>query len=379
MESSQHGALRRWREDLLVRPVLPDQQFHSLHAYFGVSPESPDHDGEWLVAFLSDRADGHVGRIVLVHRQTGELEVVDESVEVEDPHRQANQQWVCGGDYVIYMVLRGDEWVVVRANPRDLSTIEMCRGRQLGWGRPHLDEVPLYGPHWDPKGYRDVEMLNVRTGQVRTVLGVDRVLAEHHSFVDELLGAGTANSGAVSLFFPTLSADGRRVFLKLAVPQDRRFRSRRGSLREGLLVYDLTVDRALGARASWAHPSWYSDSRHILQRDMVFDAETATTRPVPNLPRLSGSHAMPSPDGNLMVADYLTASDHGRGRVWSVLLADLSCGAHETIHVAPTDGDGTESWRKTHPHPTFNATGDRIYFNVNLGTWSTLHVAEVKD
>lgn len=378
MDSAQYDPLGKWREGVLVRQVLPDYQAHSLHAYFGVSPESPDGHGEWLVAFLSDRADGHVGMIALVHREAGELTIVDESVEVEDPHRQANQQWVCNGEYVVYMALRGDEWVVVRADPRDRSTAEMCRGRQLGWGRPDLDEVPLYGPHWDPGGYRDVEMLNVRTGVVRTVLRADRVLAEHRSFVDGLFGTGTADSGAASLFFPTLSPDGQRVFLKLAVPQDGRFRSRQGSLRDGLLVYDLTEDRALGARAKWAHPCWYSDSRHILQRDMVFDVESSNTRPVPNLPRLDGSHAMPSPDDALMVADYVRPDDRDSGRVWSVLLADLRCGAHETIHVAPTDGDGTESWRKPHPHPTFNAGGDRIYFNVNRGTWSTLHVAEAK-
>jgi hypothetical protein len=37
---------------------------------------------------------------------------------------------------------------------------------------------------------------------------------------------------------------------------------------------------------------------------------------------------------------------------------------------------GARSWRKNHPHPIFSGDGRRIYFNVNEGEWTRLHVAE---
>ena len=37
---------------------------------------------------------------------------------------------------------------------------------------------------------------------------------------------------------------------------------------------------------------------------------------------------------------------------------------------------GASTWRPNHPHPVFSADGQRIYYNVNEGPWTTLMVAE---
>jgi MFS family permease len=37
---------------------------------------------------------------------------------------------------------------------------------------------------------------------------------------------------------------------------------------------------------------------------------------------------------------------------------------------------GAKSWRRNHPHPTFSADGQRIYYNVSDGPFTRLMVAE---
>jgi hypothetical protein len=37
---------------------------------------------------------------------------------------------------------------------------------------------------------------------------------------------------------------------------------------------------------------------------------------------------------------------------------------------------GAKSWRVSHPHPVFSADGKRIYYNVNAGEHTQLHVAQ---
>ena len=122
--------LTPWRDNLTIRPVLVNRQSHSLHTYFGVSPENPDERS--VLLFTSTRPDAHVGEVAVVDRQSGRLRTLAAAVEVEDGHRQANQQWVCNGDFVVYMALVGDEWRVIRVNPKDLSSEVLAVGRQLG-------------------------------------------------------------------------------------------------------------------------------------------------------------------------------------------------------------------------------------------------------
>jgi hypothetical protein len=58
-----------------------------------------------------------------------------------------------------------------------------------------------------------------------------------------------------------------------------------------------------------------------------------------------------------------------------VQVADLRGGHFVEVHRF-MGGGGARSWRISHPHPVFNARGNRIYFNVNAGEHTQLHVAE---
>ena len=371
--NAAHDPLARWRSGVNIRPILPDLQAHSLHSYFAISPESPD--GRRVLLFTSDRPDGQVGQLVMVDRHTAQTTVLDPHVEVEDAHRQANQQWMCNGQAVVYMSLVGGQWQIIRINTQDLSRHVLAIDRQLGWGQPHLDVAPLYGLHWNPGKHRDLEMLNVATGRIGTVLTADRVIADHRAFAEKLQGGGDR---PMSIFFPQLSPNGRRVFFKLAVPDDGLFRSPAASRRDGLLVYDLPEGRSRGVQQFWGHPAWYADSRHVQTCQFVVDTDTMHVDEIPNIPMpFGGVHTSPSPDGAMLVTDiskkdYLPQRNH-----WTILMIDPRDGHYDIMHIAPAPGDGTTSWRPVHPHPAFTRDGRRVYFNVPQAHWTTLHVMEV--
>lgn len=349
-------------------PVWPDQQVHSLHAYFNCCPESPD--GRWIVLFVSDQPEAHVGDIALVERATGRTVILDHDVHVEDAHRQAMEQWCADGRYVVYMKRHHNQWQVVRADVKTLEKTVLFNGAQLFCGQSLLDEVPLYGMPWAPGEHRDLLMLNVRTGSHRTVLTLRQVLSDHAAAIDEMFHGHTPDSIA----YPVLSPDGGRVFFKLSLVGDGQYRSGKASIREGLFVYDLHDGMPIGLYPSWGHPAWMPDSRHILRMNVIIDTDTMQVREIPWYPSRSNSHASPSPDGSLLVMDV--ARDHFTQEEyhWAIVVGDM----HDTwqhIHTDPVQRHGTTSWRPAHPHPVFSADGKRIYFNVNAGTWTGLHMA----
>jgi hypothetical protein len=109
----------------------------------------------------------------------------------------------------------------------------------------------------------------------------------------------------------------------------------------------------------------------------VIDSDTMQIRTLPNIPMpFGGVHSIPSPDGKLVITDiskkdYLNPRNH-----WTIWAIDPRDGRRETLHVAPVEGDGTTSWRPVHPHPSFNAKGNRIYINAVNQPWTTLSVIE---
>jgi hypothetical protein len=360
--------LAAWR-GATVRPILPNVDGHTLHSYFGISPESPDEKS--VLLFRSSRADGQAGDVVSVDRVSGAVTVLAEAVECEDGHRQANQQWVCNGRYVMYMAMRNGTFEVVRVDTQDLSRKTHATCRQLGWGQPGSEVVPLYGFHWNPGEHRDVELLNVRTGEIRTLITAKQVVADHRAWIEKTFG-GTD----VSLFFPQMSPDGKRIYFKMSSPRDGQMRSEKASAREGLFVYDMT-GKNLGRNDFWGHPTWFSDSRRIQSCQFVTDTDTMQIHTLPNIPMpFGGVHASPSPDGSLVVTDISKKDYLNPRNNWTIWLIDPRDGRHETLNIAPVTGDGTTSWRPAHPHPAFNARGNRIYFNRIDQPWSTLHVIE---
>jgi hypothetical protein len=371
--------LRPWRGKVTPRPLLPDLKAHALHAYYLASPESPD--GRWVLFYVSTTPEGYEGELRALERATGRVRTLSRKLIVEDAHRAACQQWLSGGRRVAFHDFRGGEWVVACVDLESQEERVLARGRQVGFGSPRSDILPLYGPHGNPGERRGLELLNVETGEIRTVLTPVAVRQAYPDWVSKAYG-----DRPISVFFPVLSPDATRVFFKLAspLPSDAdpaspdHFR-RPASDRKGLFVYDLDAGRLAWAQPrAWGHPAWHPDSKQILQmHHLLIDAGTGASRSLPDLPRLPGSpHPSAAPDGALFATDFSPPLDAPEKKgFWSVLVGDLRGKDSVVIHSFDLSG-GARSWRRPHPHPVFSPDGKRLYFHATAAGWTQLHVAE---
>jgi hypothetical protein len=362
--------LDAWKSGVAIAPVSGSDH-HSMHAYFNTVPESPD--GKAVLFYASTAADGHEGEIRVRDRATGKETVLARDIVTEDAHRVACQQWVSKGRRVVFHnVLGGKEWVVVAVDVDSGKQRLLARGRQLGFGAAAHDVVPIYGPHWNPGEHRDLELLNVATGEIaKTGLTADAVRKTYSDWVARRFG-----ERPVSVFFPLLSPDASRVICKLATPAGGDFRSTQASDRQGLICYDLTHAKFLSLTEKWGHPSWHANSRDILEmRGRIIASDTGKFERIPGYPRYSGDHPSFSPDDKLFTTDSVADKFGGPKGHWDVIVGDVATGELVTIHRFD-NARGARSWRVSHPHPVFSPDGRRIYFNVSDGTWTRLHVAE---
>ena len=140
---------------------------HTIHAYFNTSPESPD--GSKVLYYISVDPEGHVGEVVTIDRRTGDERVLAKDVETEDAHRVARQQWCDGGRSIVYHDHRDGAWSVVAVDAASGDARTVALDRQVSWGSPALPIVPLYGYHWDSKGFKDLELIWTDSGCRETV------------------------------------------------------------------------------------------------------------------------------------------------------------------------------------------------------------------
>lgn len=365
--------LASWKTGVKVSPVSPGP-YHSIHAYYTLPPESPD--GRWVLFYVSNTPEGYEGEIRIRERTSGKERVLARKVVVEDAHRAACQQWASGGRRVVFHnVLPSGEWVVMAVDVETGKDRLLVRGRQLGFGQPAHDVVPVYGPHWNPGEHRDLELVNVETGAIQsTRLTAEAVKQTYPDWV-----AKTFGDKPISIFAPMLSPDASRVFFKIATPAGGDYRSTSASIREGLLGYDLKKSALLFAPTKWGHPAWHPNSRDILEvNGRVIDSATGKARTLPNGRGFRGEHPSYSPDGMFVTRDMLADGEPLRGPrgSWAVLVADVHTGSYVSLHQFD-NSKGAASWRRCHPHPAFSADGKRVYFNVSDGKWTQLYVAEV--
>jgi len=339
LEQMRDDVLRAWRDGASIRPVLASDRRHALHSYFNTCPESPN--GRWVLVYTSQERDAHCGQIRIVARDTGEDRVLADAVTVEDAHRQAYQQWTCGGRRVVYQDLHGGNWQVLSVDVETGARQLLAQARHLGWGAPSGNVVPLHGPHWAPGDVIDLELLDVGTGAVVKVLRAADVRSAYPDWVAHRFG-----QRRVSIFFPVLSPDGSRVFFKMARATGNGFRHPAGSERYGLLVYDLSRGVFLYQRDGWGHPAWHPGSRTILTTPctlMDTDAGSETTLRGP--PCFPGGHPSLAPDGQCFVTDTRAGAFGGEERQWAVAVAELHGTGSEVVARAPVPGAGTTSWR----------------------------------
>jgi Tol biopolymer transport system component len=361
--------LAPWRTGVTVRPVSAAGDRHTIHSYFGVCPESPD--GSRVLLYASTTPEGHEGELVILERATGKERVIARGVAVEDAHRVACQQWISGGKRVAFHDVREGRWLVAIVDLDTGKERVLVRDRQLGWGQPHGNVLPVYGRHWNPGDHRDLELVDVETGAVRTAATASAVKETYRESVSRQFG-----DREISVFFPILSPDQKRVFFKLATPAGGDFRSPKASVRWGLVCYDLDRSRFLFLRGKWGHPAWHPDSRTIIEPGgVLIDSDDGSVRRIPGLPDFRGSHPSISPDGRLFVTDTMLEGLGGTKGQWGIAVVPMQGGDYAIVHRFD-QSQGARSWRRSHPHPSFSPDGRRIYFNVSSTEWTRLFVAE---
>jgi hypothetical protein len=359
-----------------VHPVPASPGHHAIHSYFNTCPESPN--GRFVLYFSSTTANGENGELRILERATGAEKIIVSGLVAEDAHRVACQQWLAGGKSIAWHNYNPatNRWSVHAVDPATGTQRVLAEDRQLGFGAANGDWASIYGCHWNPSQHRDLELVNVLTGEIRTVATIGDVLKKYGAEIGQLLGGRD-----VSVFFPVISPDGRRVFFKLARGDGgENFRSSKASKRDGMVIYDLAEQRFLGFHTWWGHPSWTPDSQKILTKagngSVLFDAvRGAETKLVPGA---ASNH----PSMNLAQTLYVTDADiawktGGRPGEWGIFVVSPAANEFTLIHRFPFRGPGlgAQSWRLPDPHPVFSADGKRIYFNVNEGPWTRLWVA----
>jgi hypothetical protein len=342
-----------------------------MHTYYLLNPESPD--GRKVLFFASMDRAGHVGQICVLDRQTGKETVLADDVHTEDAHRVALQQWTANGQAVAYHEVVDKRWRVVVIDVESGTQKIVALDRQLGFGRGDGHVLALYGCHWNPGEHRDLELYDLRTGEIRTAVkigDVERMFADW--LAKEFAGKPT------SIAFPTISPDHQRVFFKMSAGNGGdNYRSKDASHRQGIVFYDLARQRLTCMRETWGHPAWHPDSFHWIEMgNLLFDANGGPVTRIPNVPALRGQHLSISPCGKLFVSDGLTETLGGPPGEWAVLVADLRGNEYEILHRFAGTG-GAKSWRVSHPHPVFSADSRRIYYNVNAGQYTQLSLAEL--
>jgi hypothetical protein len=360
-----------WRTGVRIAPVSSVEGRHSIHSYYVANPESPD--GKWVLFFTATDPAGYVGEVRILERATGKEIVLAANVHTEDAHRVACQQWLSGGKRVAYHDVVDNQWQVVVVDVETLQKTVIAEDRQVGFGRPDGDLLPMYGCHWNPGPYRDLYVWDAGAGRIRTTLKMAAVEEQYGEWLQKEFGGKHA-----SIFFPVLSPDLKRVFFKLAAGNGGdNFMTGSASHRQGLVCSDLDSGQLTWFREKWGHPGWHPDSRHIFETgNILFDTGSPPTKYTKhNIPSPKGSHPSVSPDGRLMVTDGISDSLGGQPGQWGIVVADMRGSDWMLLHSFDQT-KGAKSWRRNHPHPVFSADSKRIYYNVSDSNFTRLFVAE---
>ena len=363
-----------WTSGVKKHDVVSLENRHVIHSYYSLDTESPD--GRFVLYYTSGTKDGEDGDLRILERSTGKETIIARDIHTEDAHRAACQQWANGGKTVVYHDCRKGKWVVVAIDLATLKEKVLAEDRQLGFGSSQSIYAPIYGCHWNPGAHRDLEFVNVETGEIHTVLKADSISEKYGEWTHKRFG-----DALLSVAFPWISPDGKRVFCKVNNPGwGDSYRGMHVSDRDGKVIYDLEKMEFIGLSMEWGHPSWDPDSKGILEKgNFVRDVETGKTVMFGRSP---SDHPTMAPDGKVFASD---GKESKKETDWVVVVGNAKAvkastdPAEFTIIDKFDNAKGATSWRHNHPHPVFSADGRRLYYNVNDGPWTRLVVAEAGD
>ena len=361
-----------WTKNVRIAPASKIAARHSIHSYYVANPESPD--GKHVLFFTATDPSAYVGEVRIMERATGKETVIAENVHTEDAHRVACQQWLSGGKMVAFHEVIGKKWRVVAVDVATLKKTIVAEDHQVGFGRPDGDLLPIYGCHWNPGPYRDLEVWDARTGKLATRAKISEVEEKYGDWLKKEFGGKPC-----SIFFPVLSPDLKRVFFKMSAGNGGdNYMAKSASHRQGIVCYDFEKGACIWQRGQWGHPGWTPDSHHIFEvGNIIIDTDSPAFKyaKLKDVPSPRGSHPSVSPDGKLMVTDGISEPFGGRPGEWGIVVGDMNGGRWAMLHSFDQT-KGAKSWRRNDPHPVFSADGKRIYYNVSDSEWSRLFVAE---
>ncbi|MCA8987493.1 MAG: PD40 domain-containing protein, partial [Planctomycetaceae bacterium] len=368
VSAEETDSLAAWRTGVVVKPVASHTDRHVIHSYFNTCPESPD--GKHVVYYTSSTKEGESGDLRILERETGRETIIATSIIAEDAHRAACQQWSCGGKVVVYHNCREHRWFVMAYHLETQQTSVLAEDRQVSFGDPDSSWVPIYGCHWNPGEHRDLQLVNAQTGEIKTVVTVKEVVSTYGEWIQKSFGTTD-----VSIFFPIVSPDSKRVFFKISRPSGSDdYRSGSASYRIGKVIYDLEAGQFIRLAEKWGHPSWSPDSQEIFEKgNFAMNVETGKTRRC--APSCFSDHPSIGPNGLVFVTDAdVTKRNLRNPGDWAIGVGSMTKDEFVVIDIF-NNSQGARSWRHNHPHPIFSADGKRIYYNVNAGPWTTLMVA----
>lgn len=361
--------LAPWREGVTIKAVADLKDRHTIHAYFNTCPESPD--GKYVLYYTSAAVDGETGDLRIRERSTGKETIIATNLHTEDAHRAACQQWSNGGKTVVYHDNHEGAFRVMAYDIESAQTKVLAPNRQVGFGSATGQWAVTYGQHWNPGPHRNLELVHVVTGEVRTAIKAEDVVKEYGDWMQQKL-----KSTDMTIFFPVMSQDEKKVFFKVAIPGGGNdFRSMHASERDGKVVYDLEAGRFLKMLDSWGHPSWTPDGTAIFEKGN-YATDVVTGQVTRYSPSCITNHPTVAPDGSVFVSDAEVTKRYWRNAGdWAIAVASMQKDDWVVLQIFSNAG-GAKTWRHNHPHPAFSADSRRIYYNVNEGEWTTLMVAE---
>jgi len=253
------------------------------------------------------------------------------------------------------------EWVVAVVDVEDRRGTRAREEPAEFLGRPDADVVPLYGPHWNPGEHRDLELVNVESGEIRTVLtneasreisGVDRQDVRRAADVD-FLSRPQSDGRRCSSRWP------RRETAIRAAKAPAGGRARSATARGPALLFLIAVGPSVVA-------SRLEDDRR--------DAEPADPHGVGAVERLP---VCPTAAPAILPRAPTERSWSPTAR-WSVSAGPETTG-HRVMDIRGNDhviihkfdnSHGAASWR-SRTAPGVQRRRRRIYFNVSSGPWTS--------
>lgn len=332
----------------------------AVHTYYDIALEEPGGDRILYFEFDSDQIPGP-GRVIVADADGSNPQVVGQADEAIG-HIGAKACWVAPGRVAWAPRPTQEDRSVIR----DLNTGEEQELAHMIRSVNHVTRrASLLGGGGDPavtrlEDLQAVRILDIDSGEIRTVLTVDQAHAAHPQ-------RNEFDPSIANFQHPKLAPNGEELFIVFCTAWARHHRTDidvphiKSLMR---LNTDGSNLRHVGTFGD--HPMWTPDSRAIFanfannrgSKDVLAFPEGEAGKLQPLVRNTKGGHPSISPGGRWLVTEGQPQSPEHDG---ALMLCDLQTGDRRTIVSARhTDGHHITG---CHLHAQWSRDGRRIFFN----------------